>query len=619
MSRTSTGSRNSAEKYRPLNAFMAFRSFYNRMLPNMQQKERSGVLTALWNVDPYKNQWAIIAKVFSYLRGELGKDTVSLSSFLEHACAVLGIPPLDNYLEEQGFALLEDQMGKLSLVKYDEAMAPVTVSSIPELAFEGGSGEKAKRNRVKTVGALTQNTSFQAFKEVNKENIAAAAKGFAEKEEEVGGRQGSSSGSGSGSTYGNEEAAAGLYAEHELLAAVFEHGLVLDETMAVDKKRLVQKLYSRAYEMLIGGQFPVVTGVDGFSRTIRNNPMAAAAQLFSRSAGFQFDVLVVDRHDRLKQHVLCAVDQDGQDQTFVLSGPETAHLTAQARAVAGPLIVAPKTKNGSGSGIRKTPTYTQQMAYQTSLDAGQFHVFSSQPSMQSSSRNDEAAAAPTDSIITMESDGMAWLHEMDMAQARQAALQPQSHSEAGESSGNVSEATTVLAAAGEVDAWMHGHQAEADADAEVRDYLEHDSSVGLSAPDGLHFVDLLHEQGSASSLGKHGRDGEQQIEQVENTAGDESPSKRCRLYDDLHYLMGAMQQDEVSLREQLARGQRPAVFADIYRSQAAAAMEGSGQTAQRGLAGYDFDVEGEDVLADIFGDSSVTADTDMQFMQWPSN
>nr|AGH03156.1 alpha box protein [Leptographium clavigerum] len=583
MSRTSTGSRNSAEKYRPLNAFMAFRSFYNRMLPNMQQKERSGVLTALWNVDPYKNQWAIIAKVFSYLRGELGKDTVSLSSFLEHACAVLGIPPLDNYLEEQGFALLEDQMGKLSLVKYDEAMAPVTVSSIPELAFEGGSGEKAKRNRVKTVGALTQNTSFQAFKEVNKENIAAAAKGFAEKEEEVGGRQGSSSGSGSGSTYGNEEAAAGLYAEHELLAAVFEHGLVLDETMAVDKKRLVQKLYSRAYEMLIGGQFPVVTGVDGFSRTIRNNPMAAAAQLFSRSAGFQFDVLVVDRHDRLKQHVLCAVDQDGQDQTFVLSGPETAHLTAQARAVAGPLIVAPKTKNGSGSGIRKTPTYTQQMAYQTSLDAGQFHVFSSQPSMQSSSRNDEAAAAPTDSIITMESDGMAWLHEMDMAQARQAALQPQSHSEAGESSGNVSEATTVLAAAGEVDAWMHGHQAEADADAE------------------------------------HGRDGEQQIEQVENTAGDESPSKRCRLYDDLHYLMGAMQQDEVSLREQLARGQRPAVFADIYRSQAAAAMEGSGQTAQRGLAGYDFDVEGEDVLADIFGDSSVTADTDMQFMQWPSN
>nr|AGH03150.1 alpha box protein [Leptographium lundbergii] len=600
MSRTSTGSRNSADKYRPLNAFMAFRSFYNRMLPNMQQKERSGVLTALWNVDPYKNQWAIIAKVFSYLRGELGKDTVSLSSFLKHACAVMGIPPLDNYLEQQGFALLEDQMGKLSLIKYDEALPVMTVSSIPELALDSGSGGQAKRDWAKTVGAFTQNTSFQAFKEVNKENIAAAAKGFAE-EEDTGGR--------AGSAYGNEEAAAGLYAEHELLAAVFEHGLQLDGGVVADKKRLVQKLYSRAYEMLIGGQFPVVTGVDGFSRTIRNNPMAAAAQLFARSAGFQFDVLVVDQNDQLKKHILCAVDQDDQDQTFVLSGPETAHITAQARAVAGPLSVAPPPKtsaSASGSGApRSTPTYTQQMAYQTSPDAGQFHVFNSQPATQTRTTL-ETAVAPN------EPEDMTWLHDMDMVRASQAAMQPQVHNEANESADSMSEASTVLPTNG----WMHGSQAETDADAEVRDYLEHGSRVGLNGPGGLHFVDLVQQQ-NTTSLGKHGRDDDQQPEQT----GDESPSKRCRLYDDLHYLMGTMQQDEASLREQLARGQRPAVFADIYRSQMAAATEGNSQTTRRGLAGYNFSVDGSD---NIIGNDELEAffgagDTNSQFMNWSTN
>nr|AGH03153.1 alpha box protein [Grosmannia huntii] len=595
MSRTSAGSRNSADKYRPLNAFMAFRSFYNRMLPNMQQKERSGVLTALWNVDPYKNQWAIIAKVYSFLRGELGKDTVSLLSFLEHACAILGIPSLDNYLEQQGFALLEDQKGKLSLIKYDEAMTPVTVSSFPELALDSGSGGRAKRNRVKTVGAFTQNISFQAFKEVNKENIAAAAKGFAEEEEDDGGRQGSSSGS--GSTSGNEEAAAGLYAEHELLAAVFEHGLELDKTAAVDKKRLVQKLYSKAYEMLIGGRFPVVTGVDGFSRTIRNNPMAAAAQLFSCTAGFQFDVLVVDKHDQLKQHVLCAVDQDGQDQTFVLTGPETAHITAQARAVAGPLSVAPRAKNGGDSAVRNTPTYTQQMAYQTSLDAGQFHVFSSQPSIL----DQPAVLVPTDKVITMESEEMAWLHEMDIVRANQAAMKAHS--------GSVSKFSTVQPAGDQADAWMHGPQTEAEAAtaAEVMDYLKNGSSAGL------HFVDLVQEHGSATSLGKHGRDSDQQ---TEKTAGDESPAKRCRLYDDLHYLIGAMQQDEANLRAQLARGQRPVVFADIYRSQTAAATEDNGQAARRGLAGYDFDLDGDDMLEAFFSSADME---DVPFMPWPRN
>ncbi|KAL7917608.1 mating-type protein MAT alpha 1 domain-containing protein [Trichoderma austrokoningii] len=89
---------------RPLNAFMAFRSYYLRLFPHVQQKTASGFLTTLWNKDPHRNKWALVAKVYSHVRDQLGRDQVSLSSFLDVACPMMQIVDPATYLETLGWS-----------------------------------------------------------------------------------------------------------------------------------------------------------------------------------------------------------------------------------------------------------------------------------------------------------------------------------------------------------------------------------------------------------------------------------------------------------------------------------------------------------------------------------
>ncbi|UKZ74126.1 hypothetical protein TrVFT333_001785 [Trichoderma virens FT-333] len=95
---------------RPLNAFMAFRSYYLRLFPEVQQKTASGFLTTLWNKDPYRNKWALIAKVYSFVRDQLGRDKVSLSYFLNVSCPVMKITEPSIYLSAFGWSV-EDEAG----------------------------------------------------------------------------------------------------------------------------------------------------------------------------------------------------------------------------------------------------------------------------------------------------------------------------------------------------------------------------------------------------------------------------------------------------------------------------------------------------------------------------
>ncbi|UPK91521.1 hypothetical protein LCI18_002456 [Fusarium solani-melongenae] len=97
---------------RPLNAFMAFRTYYIRIFPSYPQKTISLFLTRLWNQDPQRNKWALIAKVYSFARDQLGKSRVKLGVFLDICCPMMEIMGPADYLETLGWVVQGDEISQ---------------------------------------------------------------------------------------------------------------------------------------------------------------------------------------------------------------------------------------------------------------------------------------------------------------------------------------------------------------------------------------------------------------------------------------------------------------------------------------------------------------------------
>ncbi|KAL5000812.1 mating-type protein MAT alpha 1-domain-containing protein [Aspergillus recurvatus] len=96
-------------KRRPLNSFIAFRSFYSAIFPDITQKSKSGILRFLWQNDPFKAKWTILAKAYSMIRDEHDNE-VSLESFLTLNAELIGVIQPDRYLDAMGWELtLNDQ------------------------------------------------------------------------------------------------------------------------------------------------------------------------------------------------------------------------------------------------------------------------------------------------------------------------------------------------------------------------------------------------------------------------------------------------------------------------------------------------------------------------------
>ncbi len=299
-----------------------------------------------------------------------------------------------------------------------------------------------------------------------------------------------------------------------------------------------------AYEMLIGGEFPVIVGGKGFSQTIKHNPIAAAAQVFSRIKNFDFDVLVVDRNDRVKNHIFCQVKPGDSDKATVLL--VSGQRTAEAHAMAGPFHAGSQSptisgangnhgrESGSPSSSNTTPTYTQKMAYQSVGSSGQFHIFSSQPSALASR------------IVTSQS------------------LMEQGH-----------------------DTQSHGSSEQANwlTDTQTR---EASSSVSMNSATSLN----AGSPASPVALGKrerddneiHGRDLKSDVQNEDGAIvqGSDSSSSakksklnadgekpRGDLQQEVDFLSNTLGQNITEIQSHLARHQRPAVFGHIYRAQLA--------------------------------------------------
>ncbi|EEP75609.1 predicted protein [Uncinocarpus reesii 1704] len=102
-------------KLRPLNSFIAFRSFYSAAFPELSQKVKSGLLRLLWNSDPFKGKWAILAKAYSTIRDK-HSDQVNLETFLTLNGPFIGIVPAAEYLAIMGLQLIQGPDKQFSLV-----------------------------------------------------------------------------------------------------------------------------------------------------------------------------------------------------------------------------------------------------------------------------------------------------------------------------------------------------------------------------------------------------------------------------------------------------------------------------------------------------------------------
>ncbi|KAL2042929.1 hypothetical protein N7G274_003987 [Stereocaulon virgatum] len=112
---------------RPLNSFIAFRSYYSSMFANFQQKQISGFVTSMWREDPFKAKWSIIAKSYSMVRDTKGKDHAPLNAFLAINGPLMDIIEPAQYLQTMGWNIAVAEDGQAILLR--------TATAINERSF----------------------------------------------------------------------------------------------------------------------------------------------------------------------------------------------------------------------------------------------------------------------------------------------------------------------------------------------------------------------------------------------------------------------------------------------------------------------------------------------------
>ncbi|KAK6008481.1 hypothetical protein QM012_000384 [Aureobasidium pullulans] len=91
------------------------------------QKDISGFLTRMWQNDPFKAKWSILAKAYSIIDESDTKNDTPLDKFLALTCPLVGNIPRDDYLGVVGWNIV-DTAG----VKNMERMYTADISSFPE-------------------------------------------------------------------------------------------------------------------------------------------------------------------------------------------------------------------------------------------------------------------------------------------------------------------------------------------------------------------------------------------------------------------------------------------------------------------------------------------------------
>jgi hypothetical protein len=80
-------------------------------------KKLSNLMGVMWEGDPNKSLWSLMAKAWSIIRDQVGKDNAPLDQFFQIVCPFLNIPPPEVYLDYCGWTLGSDKDGNPAVSK----------------------------------------------------------------------------------------------------------------------------------------------------------------------------------------------------------------------------------------------------------------------------------------------------------------------------------------------------------------------------------------------------------------------------------------------------------------------------------------------------------------------
>ncbi|KAL8779573.1 MAG: hypothetical protein Q9213_006878 [Squamulea squamosa] len=130
---------------RSVNSFMMFRCHYATIFEAFQQKVISTYIVFLWQSDPFKAKWTLLAKAYSVIRDHVGKEHAPLDGFLSLVADFVGIIDPQNYLGTMGWEVSVDELSTVSLlkndmVKIDNGMLSTTISVEDIIAYASAHG-----------------------------------------------------------------------------------------------------------------------------------------------------------------------------------------------------------------------------------------------------------------------------------------------------------------------------------------------------------------------------------------------------------------------------------------------------------------------------------------------
>lgn len=92
--------------------------YYSGTLTGMTQKAKSGILKFLWQNDPFKAKWAILAKAYSSIR-DRHENAVTLDNFLTLTIPFIGLIEPSKYLQTMGWKVVRGQDFQYHVVKVE--------------------------------------------------------------------------------------------------------------------------------------------------------------------------------------------------------------------------------------------------------------------------------------------------------------------------------------------------------------------------------------------------------------------------------------------------------------------------------------------------------------------